>query len=57
MAASDIKLAVAFLSARGGSGRLGIAGTIGKDGAIGRAEIDALGVVCWSGAAEEGVVG
>ena len=34
-----------------------MAGTIGTEGTFGRPEALILGVVCWGGTAEEGVVG
>ena len=47
----------ARLDGRNGMGIFGMAGTMGSIGAVGRPEGLILGVVCWGGAADEGVVG
>ena len=55
--ASEVTLAVVLFGARESIGRLGMAGIMGIDEIIGRAELEALGVVCCGGAVDEGVVG
>lgn len=47
----------ALLEGLDGPGIFGMAGTIGMTAAFGRLEGLSLGVDCWGGAAEDGVVG
>ena len=57
LAVSEATLAVVFLVVREGKGILGTAGRMGIEGIANEADVEALGVVCCGGAADDGVVG